>query len=140
MKKFWKALGIAALAAAVPVRFKKDEETGKKTYQSLLLSVDVGPGEEEGTEIGVNVGEGVLTQAIGSLVNAKKESKLFTDDPEEAVPFAGEAEPAEPAEAAAEPEAAVEEAKADESEAAAGEEAKADDAGEKKDGSDEYFL
>lgn len=124
MKKFWKALGIAALAAAVPVRFKKDEETGKKTYQSLLLSVDVGPGEEEGTEIGVNVGEGVLTQAIGSLVNAKKESKLFTDDPEEAVPFAGEAEPAE---AAAEPEAAVEEAKAD-------------DAGEKKDGSDEYFL
>ena len=88
MKAFWKALGITALAAAVPVRFKRDEDTGKKTYQSLLLSVDVGPGEGEGTEIGINVGEGVLTQAIGNLVNAKKESKLFTDDPQEAVLFA----------------------------------------------------
>lgn len=92
MKKFWKALGIAALAAAVPVRFKRDEETGKKTYQTLLLSVDVGPGQEEGTEIGINVGEGVLTQAIGGLVNAKKESRLFTDDPQEAVPFTDEAQ------------------------------------------------
>ena len=108
MKKFWKALGIAALAAAVPVRFKKDEETGKKTYQSLLLSVDVGPGEEEGTEIGVNVGEGVLTQAIGSLVNAKKESKLFTEDPEEAVLFAD----GQPEAAAEEPAAQGEEAEA----------------------------
>ena len=120
MKKFWKALGIAALAAAVPVRFKKDEETGKKTYQSLLLSVDVGPGEEEGTEIGVNVGEGVHTQAIGNLVNAKKESQLFTDDPEEAVLFADEAD------------IEAGDAKVDEAEEA--------DAGEKKDDSDAYFL
>ena len=89
MKAFWKVLGITALAAAVPVRFKKDEETGKKTYQSLLLSVDVGPGEDDiHTDIGINLGEGVLTQAIGNLVNAKKESKLFTDDPQEAVLFA----------------------------------------------------
>ena len=89
MKAFWKVLGITALAAAVPVRFKKDEETGKKTYQSLLLSVDVGPGEDDiHTDIGINLGEGVLTQAIGILVNAKKESKLFTDDPQEAVLFA----------------------------------------------------
>lgn len=102
MKKFWKALGFAAIAAAVPVRFKKDEGTGKKTYQSLLLSVDVGPGEEEGTEIGINFGEGVLTQAISGLVNAKKESRLFTDDPEEAVLFAD----SEPEAAPAEPEAA----------------------------------
>ena len=31
---------------------------------------------------------GLLTQAIGSLVNTKKESKMFTEDPEEAVLFA----------------------------------------------------
>ena len=89
MKKFWKFLGLAAIAAAVPVRVKRDDATGKKTYQSLLLSFDVGPDEEGvGTEIGVNVGEGLLTNAIGGLVNAKKESRLFTDDPEEAVLFA----------------------------------------------------
>ena len=41
MKKIWKALGIAALAAVVPVRVKKDEETGKKTFQSLLWKLDV---------------------------------------------------------------------------------------------------
>ena len=89
MKAFWKALGLTALAAAIPVRFQKDEATGKKTYQSLLLSVDVGPGEEEGTEIDVNVGEGVLTNAISGLLRSKKESAMFTDDPEEAVLFAG---------------------------------------------------
>lgn len=97
MKKFWKVLGLAAIAAAVPVRVKRDDATGKKTYQSLLLSFDVGPDEEGiGTEIGVNVGEGLLTNAIGGLVNAKKEAHLFTDDPEEAVLFADD-----------EPEAAV---------------------------------
>lgn len=88
MKKFWKALGVAALAAAVPVRFQKDDATGEKTFQSLLVSVNMGPGEEGGTSIDINFGDGVLTQAIGSLVNAKKESKLFTENPEEAVLFA----------------------------------------------------
>lgn len=88
MKKFWKALGVAALAAAVPVRFQKDDATGEKTFQSLLVSVNVGPGEEGGTSIDINFGDGVLTQAISSLVNAKKESKLFTENPEEAVLFA----------------------------------------------------
>lgn len=83
--KIWKALGIAALATAVPVRFKKDEETGKKTYQSLLISVDVGPGENgENTAIGINIGEGVLTNAIYSLVTSKKETIHFADDDPEA--------------------------------------------------------
>lgn len=116
MKKFWKALGVAALAAAVPVRFQKDDATGEKTFQSLLVSVNVGPGEEGGTSIDINFGDGVLTQAIGGLVNAKKESKLFTEDPEEAVLFADgqpEAAAADIAEAAAEePAAQGEEAEA----------------------------
>ena len=82
MKKFWKALGIAALAAAaVPVHIKKDEETRKKTYRSLLLSVDVGPGEDgEGTAIGVNFEDGVLTGVIAELMAAQKEAELFADD------------------------------------------------------------
>ena len=85
MKKFWKALGIAALAAAVPVRVKKDTETGKKKFQSLLLSVDVGPGENgEGTDVGINFGEGIVTGAITNLVDAKKEANLFADDEPEA--------------------------------------------------------
>lgn len=89
MKKFWKILGIAALAAAVPVRIKKDDSTGRKKYQSLLLSVDVGPGEEgEGTDIGINFGEGVINNAITEAVNARREASLFTDDPDEAVLFA----------------------------------------------------
>lgn len=111
MKKFWKALGLAALAAAVPVRFQKDDATGEKTFQSLLVSVNVGPGEEGGTSIDINFGDGVLTQAISSLVNAKKESKLFTEDPEEAVLFADnqpEAATEEPAAQAEETEAAKE--------------------------------
>ena len=85
MKAFWKALGIAALAAAVPIRVKKDGENRKKTYQSLLLSVDVGPGESgEGTDIGINFGDGVITGAIMNLVDAKKEAELFADDEPEA--------------------------------------------------------
>ena len=85
MKTIWKVLGIAALAAAVPVRVRKDEEKGKKTYQSLLLSVDVGPGENgEGTDIGINIGQGVIAGAISGLVEARKEAELFADDEPEA--------------------------------------------------------
>ena len=90
MKKntIWKALGLAALAAAIPLKVKKDEETGKRTYQSLLFSVDVGPDHEtgEGTAIGVNVGEGLLSGPLSKAVAAKKEDGLFADDePESAV-------------------------------------------------------
>lgn len=85
MKKIWKALGIAALVTAVPICFKKDEDTGKKTYQSLLISLDVGPGENgKNTAIGINIGEGVLTNAIYRLVNSKKETIHFADDDPEA--------------------------------------------------------
>lgn len=85
MNKFWKALGIAALAAAVPVRYKKDEATGKKKYQSLLLSVDVTPNEDsQSTSIGVNIGDGLLTNAVSGLVSSKKETVHFADDDPEA--------------------------------------------------------
>ena len=85
MKTFWKALGVAALAALVPVRFQKDEETGKQTFQSLLLSVDVDVDQEGKTaDIGVNLGEGLLTDLGRKLAGAVRESEMFTDDPAEA--------------------------------------------------------
>ena len=122
MKTIWKVLGVAALAAAVPVRVRKDEETRKKTYQSLLLSVDVGPGENgEGTDIGINFGEGVITGAIMNLVDAKKEAELFADDePEAAVLDAGELQTVadEAQEAAAEAQTIADEAQAAADEAA----------------------
>ena len=127
MKTIWKALGIAALAAAVPVRIRKDETTGKKKYQSLLLSVDVGPGEGgEGTDIGINFGEGVVTGAITGLVTAKQEAELFADDePEAAVVDAGELQTIadEAQEAADTAQAIADEAQeaADEAQTAAGE-------------------
>ena len=81
MKKFWKALGIAALAAVVPVRVQKDEETGKKTFQSLLWKLDVTPDpDNSGTEIGLDLMEGVLTRPILNAVTAKREAALFADD------------------------------------------------------------
>ena len=85
MKKYWKYLGIAALASVIPVRVKRDEETGKRTYQSLLFSVDVGHGANgQSTNISVNV-EGVIGSAISGLLAAKNESELFADnDPEAA--------------------------------------------------------
>ena len=85
MKAFWKALGITALAAFVPIRFLKDEETGRQTFQSLLLSVDVDTDQEGKTvDIGVNLGEGVLTGLGRKLAGAVRESEMFTDDPAEA--------------------------------------------------------
>lgn len=85
MKKFWKALGIAALAAAVPVHFEKDEETGRKTYRSLLISVDVNADQGgKVADIGINIGDGLLTNAISGLVGKKRETVHFADDDPEA--------------------------------------------------------
>ena len=117
MNKFWKALGIAALAAVVPVRYKKDAATGKKKYQSLLLSVDVTPNEDsQSTSIGVNIGDGLLTNAVSGLVSSKKETVHFADDDPEAavvpdvIDFAQAA--AEQAQSAADDAPAVEETQA----------------------------
>ena len=113
MKKFWKALGIAALAAVVPVRIKKDEETGKKTFQSLLWKMDVGPtGEGDTTEIGLDLMEGVITAPLMNAITAKKEAELFTDDPEEAVLFTDNDSEAAVVEASEQAEETAEEAEA----------------------------
>ena len=80
-------MGAAVLAAAaIPLKVKKDEDTGKKTYQSLLLSLDVGPDQETGEKIsiGINVGEGLLSGPLSRAVAAKKEDGLFADDEPEA--------------------------------------------------------
>lgn len=85
MKKFWKVLGIAALAAAIPLKAEKDEETGRKTYRSLLLSVDVDTDKEGKTaDIGINLGEGLLSGPLSRAVAAKKETVHFADDDPEA--------------------------------------------------------
>lgn len=89
MKKLWKALGITALAALVPIRMKKDEN-GTKSYQSLLWKLDVLPDEGEGREISVDLMDGVLTAPLMNAIASRQEAELFTDDPEEAVLFAEE--------------------------------------------------
>ena len=125
MSKFWKALGITtALAALVPVSIKEDKETGKKTYQSLLLSLDIKTDEaEKQKEIGLNLGDGVVSRAIVNAVTAKREAELFTDDPAEAVVAEAQAIADEAQDAADEAQAIADEAQAaaDEAQAAADE-------------------
>lgn len=67
MKKFLKALGVAAVAAAVvPCKIEKDELTGVKTYQTLLSRLRVGPGAGgEGTNISLDALGGVLPTVLG---------------------------------------------------------------------------
>ena len=124
MKKFWKALGIAALAAAViPYRVHKDDETGEKTVEALLWQATRGPGGDKNhDQVDISLGFKSPFQAV------REEKALFTDDPEEAVLFADD-----------EPEAAVvaaglaeeqTEAAAEEAAAAAEEAEAAEEAGE----------
>lgn len=76
MKKFWKrTLRLATLATVIPVSVTHDEENGKTTYQSLLASLELGPGQE----VGINLGEGVLTGAIRGRMAAQKEESMFDD-------------------------------------------------------------
>ena len=67
MKKLLKALGVAAVAAAVvPCKIEKDELTGIKTYQTLLSRLRVGPGAgAEGTNISLDALGGVLPTVLG---------------------------------------------------------------------------
>lgn len=102
MKKFWRrALRLATLATVIPVNITHDDITGETTYQSLLASLRVGPGKDGiTTDVGVNLGEGVLSGAVRQIIAAKKESALYAD--QDLV-----ASPVSPAPAAADQEAQV---------------------------------
>ncbi|MDE6108421.1 MAG: hypothetical protein K2F83_07135 [Oscillospiraceae bacterium] len=81
MKKFLrKALGLMTLATVVPVNITHDETTGKTTYQSLLASLTVGQSKDGvHTDVGLNLGEGILTGAVYQLIAAQKEAAMFAD-------------------------------------------------------------
>lgn len=95
MKKFWKVLGLTALAAAViPYRVRRDEEANTTSIDALLWQLSRGPGEDENhDQVDLSLGFKSPFQA------AREEKALFTDHPEEAVLFADD----DPAAAVVEP-------------------------------------
>jgi len=98
MKKFWKALGITALAATlIPYRVHKDHDTDTTTMDALLWQAIRRPGEGE------DKGQLDITFGFKSpFQELQEERELFTDDPNEAVPFTGSETAADLAESAAE--------------------------------------
>ena len=78
MKKFLKVLGFTALAAAViPCKVEKDEETGIRTYQSLLSRLRVGSGQDgEGTSISLDLLDGIVPTAL----RGTREEADYADD------------------------------------------------------------
>ena len=109
MKKFWKILGLGALAVGLtPYKVEKNEETGEKSYQALLWRITSAPaGEDKKIDIGINLGEGTLTSKLMNAAERRDEPHLFSD--ELCVEYAGgeavEAAEAEEPEAPAEAEA-----------------------------------
>lgn len=81
MKNFWRrALRLATLATVIPVSITHDEVTGKTTFQSLLASLEVSRNQDGSrTDVGINLGEGVLSGAVRQIIAAKKESALYAD-------------------------------------------------------------
>lgn len=83
MKKFWKILGLGALAAGLtPYKVEKNEETGENSYQALLWRITSGPSQEEGEKrrIDINLGEGTLTSKLMEAMEKKDEPHLFSDE------------------------------------------------------------
>ena len=83
MKKFWKVLGFAALAAGLtPYKVEKNAETGENSYQALLWRITSAPSEEEGEKrrIDINLGEGTLTSKLMDIMEKKEEPHLFSDE------------------------------------------------------------
>ena len=82
MKKFWKILGLGALAAGLtPYKVEKNEETGEKSYQALLWRITSAPaGEDKKIDIGINLGEGTLTSMLMNAAEKKEEPHLFSDE------------------------------------------------------------
>lgn len=114
--KFWKVLSTAALVAGLaPYKVKKDEETGRTTYQALLWRGSTS--EKDGEKrFGIELGEGTLTQMLRARAAGKEEAHLFTD--ELTVDFSRSGEETE--ETAADTEAAEAEIEAMAAEAEAG--------------------
>lgn len=81
MKKFLKTLGIITLAAAVvPCKVEKDEETGVKTYQTLLSKLRVNRGGDgEGTAINLDLLGGVIPTALGKPEEDYADDELDLD-------------------------------------------------------------
>ena len=82
MKKFWKILGLGALAVGLtPYKVEKNEETGEKSYQALLWRITSAPiGEDKKIDIGINLGEGTLTSKLMDALEKKDEHHLFSDE------------------------------------------------------------
>ena len=82
MKKFWKILGLSALAVGLtPYKVEKNEETGENSYQALLWRITSTPGDEETKrEIGINLGEGTLTSTLMNAAGKTEEPHLFSDE------------------------------------------------------------
>lgn len=82
MKKFWKILGLGALAVGLtPYKVEKNEETGENSYQALLWRITSMPGEDgEKRAIGISLGEGTLTSKLMEAVEKKEEPHLFSDE------------------------------------------------------------
>lgn len=81
MKKFWKILGLGALAVGLtPYKVEKNEETGESSYQALLWRATSKVDEAGEKQIGVNLGEGALTSKIMEAVGKKNEPHLFSDE------------------------------------------------------------
>lgn len=102
MKKFWKILGLGALAAGLtPYKVEKNEETGENSYQALLWRITSAPGSGDNKrEININLGEGTLTSMLAGAAGKKEEPHLFSDElsVEYTVPEGEAAESEEPKE------------------------------------------
>ena len=102
MKKFWKILGLGALAAGLtPYKVEKNEETGENSYQALLWRITSAPGSGDNKrEININLGEGTLTSMLAGAAGKKEEPHLFSDElsVEYTVPEGEAAESEEPEE------------------------------------------
>lgn len=82
MKKFWKILGLGALAVGLtPYKVEKNEESGESSYQALLWRITSAPGDGESKRaIDINLGEGTLTSKLMSAVEKVEEPHLFSDE------------------------------------------------------------
>lgn len=117
MKAFWKLLGATLAIGLTPYKVEKNEETGEKSYQALLWRITSAPGENEGHEININLGEGTLTSKLAEVIEKNgEETHLFSDElcveytgtPAEKEEASEEPAPAEEAAAPAEPDAPAE--------------------------------